>query len=279
MSFFIYDEITNRTLQELTNYLNENEKIEIHINSGGGNVFSGIAIYNLLKNKNAEIIVEGFCASAATLILCAGNVTAATGSLFMIHNPATILFDFYTADELEKLKNSLDMIKNSVLDIYCTKMKISRDEISKMMDAETWLTADEVLQIGLIDKIENLGDVEMSETGKQIMDRFKNSVLVAERARVAALTALKNDSPAVNSVINLAIENGDTTEKILPYVNAIKNADSLNLKYLNQMKADNENSGAENITAEATFTDAEKSKMQAANIAKFANELMGGVQK
>ena len=270
MEYYLYHEITDETPREIAALLNE--KLTLRINSGGGNVFAGITLYNLLKNKDVEIIIDGFCASAASLLCAAGNVTAAANSLFMIHNPAIILYDFYTAEELEKLKNSLDLIKNSIVEIYSSKMNIPKDRIAAMMDAETWLSANEALGIGLIDKIEGEA-AEMVE--KEIMNRFKNSVLVEERARVSALNALKNDSPAVNSVINKAIEQGDSLEKVKPYIDAIKSAGAWNLKFLNQLKADNENSGAGGITAQAKITDAQKSKLQAANIAKIANEMLG----
>ncbi len=274
--FYIYDEITNETLQQLAEYLSGDE-LEIHVNSAGGNIFSALSMYNLLKNKGASIVVDGLCASAATLILCAGEVTASTGSIFMIHNPGVILFDFYTAEELDKLKNSLDLIKESILDIYSTKLKLSRAEISEMMDAETWMTAEDALELGLIDKIdENLGEVEMSAEGKELMNKYKNSVLAAERKRVSELTALKSESLEVNALIDVAIAEGAELSTVQKYIDAVKSAQKNKTMKgetaFSKMLEDNMKSGAEEVN---TSTPEEKIS-QAELIAKYANEMIGG---
>ena len=96
--------------------------------------------------------------------------------------------------------------------------------------------------------------------------------MMAERSRVAALMALKNDSPAVNSIINKAIETGKTAEEIKPIINAIK---PIPAEGFYKMLQDNLNSGAENVGGSIpSDKDAERENF-INNVAKYTNELLG----
>lgn len=131
--------------------------VTVRINSGGGDVFAAHAIHNQLlayKGK-VTVIIDGLAASAATIIAVAGDkIIMPSNALFMIHNPAIGLNDYYGADDLEKTVDALKVIKDSIVAAYSKRCKVSKMEIATMMDAETWMGATECLEKGFIDEIQ-----------------------------------------------------------------------------------------------------------------------------
>ena len=142
-SGYDYEEIFREIAEEekeLENYKNVSQ-INLRINSPGGDVFEASTIYNLLKDfakvNNIQITgyIDGLAASAASfLVLCASKVVMGIGALFMIHNPLTYAYGNTT--ELQKQIQLLDTVKESILDIYCTKSKLNREEIAEKMNNE-----------------------------------------------------------------------------------------------------------------------------------------------
>ena len=153
-----YGEVSSANFaKELQNYKNVSQ-INLRVNSPGGDVFEASAIYNLLKDfakvNNIQITgyIDGLAASAASfLILCASKIVMGIGALFMIHNPLT--YAYGNSIELQKQIELLDTVKESILDIYCTKSKLSREEIAEKMNNEKWFRANEALEAGFIDEI------------------------------------------------------------------------------------------------------------------------------
>lgn len=259
--YYLYGEVLGETPKEVADFLNQakNAPVTFHINSGGGNIFSGIAIYNLLKQRgNVEVSIDGLCGSAATVIACAGNpVKMAENALFFVHSPSVGLADFYSADELEKIQNDLTAIKDTILTTYEARTKRPRGELEKLVDAETWLTADDALAGNFIDEITGAVDVQFDNFGKLIfmnriefsdanidfekikaathaaervkpMEDIKQQIAAAvqaERKRITDLTALKCENAAVNKIIDLAVADGKTTSEIQPYVDAVKSVE------------------------------------------------------
>jgi len=129
------------------------KRINVRINSGGGEVFAGVAIYAMLVSHPAEVrvTVEGLAGSSASLIAMAGHVTMALGSMIMIHNPAT--FAMGEADEMRKAAEMLDQVRAGMLSIYADKTGKTPDELRDLLDAETWLTAEEAVEQGFADAI------------------------------------------------------------------------------------------------------------------------------
>ena len=284
--FYIFGEIWTQTARDIADFFNQNKnETTLHINSVGGDILSAITIYNLIKQRGkVSIFVDGLCASAATLICCSCKVTAAKNSLFMIHLPLAELYSLYNAEELQKISATLDKIKSLIVETYQSKLKISAEEIEKLMAAETYMTAEDALKIGLIDEIEEIetplqnlfGVKNMNE---ELMAKFKQSVLADERARVAMLNAMRTDSPAVNSIINKAIENGRAVEEVKPFIDEvvkkspepkIKNPDELY-----KMITDNLSGGGQNVDASTPNEDDEKAAY-INNVSKFANEILKG---
>ncbi|MDR1516129.1 MAG: ATP-dependent Clp protease proteolytic subunit [Synergistaceae bacterium] len=132
--------------------LDDVKNIHVHINSYGGDVSAGSAIYSLLKQHQARVTVrvDGFALSAASVIAMAGDVVIMPGNaMMMIHNPA--IRTYGDAAALRKNAETLDKVRNSMTAVYCEKTGLSREEIIAMLDAETWFTANEAVGKGFAD--------------------------------------------------------------------------------------------------------------------------------
>ena len=140
-------------------------QIDLHINSPGGEVFDGLAIYNLLKQHPANITtyIDGLAASIASVIALAGSeVFMAENALFMVHNPwGHIAGD---AKEMRQMADTLDKVRGSILQAYISKTGKTETELTDMMDAETWLTSDEAAEMGFVDEI--TGRMDMAACAK-----------------------------------------------------------------------------------------------------------------
>ena len=142
-------------------------QIDLHINSPGGLVFDGIAIYNLLKNHPANVTtyIDGLAASIASVIALAGNkVIMAENALFMIHKAAGIVVG--NSDDMRDFADKLDKVNGSIATTYTSKTKKDEKEINDLMAAETWMGADEALEMGFIDEIS--GEADMAACAKFI---------------------------------------------------------------------------------------------------------------
>lgn len=150
--------------QELAKYPDVTE-IDVYINSLGGSVFEGTAIYNQLKRHPARKIVkiDGFACSIASVIAMAGDeVIMPRNALMMVHNMWQTVTG--NAAELRKAADSLDTINAAGRQAYLEKSggKISEDVLVALMDNETWLTAEECIAYGFADRFAD-DDVDMSQ--------------------------------------------------------------------------------------------------------------------
>lgn len=129
-------------------------EITVRINSPGGDVFDGFAIYNLLAQHPAKINVkvDGWAASAASVIAMAGDtVEMAANALMMIHNPWTMAIG--DSGNMRKTADLLDQIKGSIVTTYKGKTTLADDEIAELMDAETWFDATGAVEAGFASAI------------------------------------------------------------------------------------------------------------------------------
>lgn len=128
--------------------------INVHVNSGGGDVFESIAICNLLKqhNGNVNVYVDGMAGSGASVIATAGkNIYMFANSMQMIHKAWTIACG--NADELRKTANDLEKIDTAVKASYKSKFVGTDEELTQLIAEESWLTAEECLAFGFATKI------------------------------------------------------------------------------------------------------------------------------
>ena len=134
------DEVTPAAFQaELKQHTGD---VTVWINSPGGDVFAAAQIYTMLRNHPGKITVKihGIAASAASVVAMAGDTTLISPvGMLMIHNPSTIAAG--------------EEVKESILNAYVAKTGLSRNRLAKMMDAETWLNANEAMRLGFVDGI------------------------------------------------------------------------------------------------------------------------------
>lgn len=153
------DVVTREFIKDLNNHPNVS-RINVHINSGGGEVFAAVAIAQQLKKHKAEVhtYVEGLAASAATIIALAGDVRHMTvSSLYMIHLPSMSVQG--NRFSLDKGKEILQKVEDVIRLTYKDKTNLSDEELTAMLEHETWLTADQAYKYGFINDIEEDGDV------------------------------------------------------------------------------------------------------------------------
>lgn len=152
--------------------------LTVRINSYGGEVAEGLAIYNLLKSYAGEVttICDGFACSAASVVFMAGaKRIMPRSSLLMIHNAWT--WASGDADDLRKAADDLEKITQPSVDIYTSVSNLDADEIKSMMDAETWIDADEALDFGFATEISEEAAMQSLEDGILAKTVFKNKQL------------------------------------------------------------------------------------------------------
>lgn len=129
-------------------------KITLRVNSVGGSVFDGFAIYQQLADHRArvEAHVDGLAASIASLIIMAADeITIAPQAMVMVHNPWSV--GVGDADDMRKAAETLDKIRDSMADAYAARTGLGRDRVVAMMEAETWMNAAEAVAQGFADRI------------------------------------------------------------------------------------------------------------------------------
>lgn len=184
------------------------KKLNIRINSPGGDVFAAQAIYNQLQRYSGDVTVtiDGMCASAATIIACAGStVTMPSNAVYMIHNPACVVMDYMTSDDAKALSKQLDTVKDTILAVYHDRVngKLSDTKLSHLMDNETWMSASEALENGFIDVIDEQAAVEDKIDGNMLivnsvrvpLNKFKNA------AKLRGILAKKEEKSVENKEI------------------------------------------------------------------------------
>jgi ATP-dependent Clp endopeptidase proteolytic subunit ClpP len=129
--------------------------VDLHINSPGGSVFAGLAIYNAIKRHQGKVSVyiDGLAASIASVVAMAGDtVIIPENALMMIHDPLALAMG--SAEELRKVADSLDKAKTGIISAYRSRTNLAEDTLSELMSAETWLSAEDALNFGFADQYE-----------------------------------------------------------------------------------------------------------------------------
>lgn len=285
------------------------KNVTLRINSPGGDVFQAQAIYNQIKSYSGTVntVIDGMCASAATLVALAGNkITMPRNGIFMIHNPMVGYRGAITKAECERISNALDAIKQTIVNVYMGKCKnASEADVKRMMDDETWLSADECLAYGFIDEItedmdtgnstylncvayanENYSNYSyVCDNSTSVNGKMKNKVqpegvndmennsnwlndlkslfkatndvdnaVKAERERINCLNKLRNGNEAVDRIVDIAIDKGNSAEEIKEYVDAVSGIETASngIDEIKAIVADQLNSGAANVAVNAS---------------------------
>lgn len=132
------------------------DEIKVHINSYGGDVAEGLAIYNVLREHKAQIVTicDGFACSAASVVFMAGDKRVMQpASLLMIHNAWTVAMG--NAAQLRKTADDIETITQASVEAYKKVATISEDEIKALMDAETWILPKDAVEYGFATEIDD----------------------------------------------------------------------------------------------------------------------------
>lgn len=173
------------------------DTINVHINSYGGEVGEGLAIYNMLKNHSAKVrtYCDGFACSIASVIFMAGDERIMNeASLLMIHN--AWMYTAGNAEQLRKDADDLDVITQASMAAYKSRMNITEDELKALLDAETWLLPSEALEKG-----------------------FATSIVAEEKTNKAAASAHKALFNLVKGVLEETLEQEPEPEQEEPQEN------------------------------------------------------------
>ena len=191
----------NTFREELAKYPDV-QQINLYINSYGGSVFEGTAIYNQLRRHPAHktVYVDGFACSIASVIAMAGDeVVMHRNALMMVHNMAMGVWG--NSEELRKAADDLDKINEAGREAYLQKAgdKLTPEMIAQMEDDETWLTAEECIQYGLADRYAEQ-DADMSQAAAVLQKANLNleqrlRVQRSLAAQLRQLTQRKNQEP------------------------------------------------------------------------------------
>lgn len=178
------DEVTPKQFKEDLDALGDIDILNVYINSDGGDVFAGQAIHSMLKRHKAKVNVhiDGLAASIASVVAMAGDkIYMPSNSMMMVHKAWT--WTAGNSDDLRKMADDLEKIEETIVNAYRDKSGLSVKKIKELMEAETWMTAEEAVQYGFADEVEKAKQIAASiNKGHLIMNgldvdlgKFKNA--------------------------------------------------------------------------------------------------------
>jgi ATP-dependent protease ClpP protease subunit len=235
----IYDEIgafgigAKEFIAELREY--KGQHVHVRINSPGGEIIDGSAIANALNRHEGGVTVhiDGLAASMASYIAMSGKPTyMSENALLMIHNPWTLAAG--EADDLRKQADLLDTMKSALVRGYQRKSGMPAEEISKLMDEETWLTALEAAALGFVDAIED--GIPAAASAKDLRHRFdtfakrmdeSNSVATETEVAAPAVEVAVEEAPVTVEAVAPEVTEEPAAEEAAPEAKADDSAEKL----------------------------------------------------
>lgn len=159
------------------------DRLDVYINSGGGDVFSGSEIYSALREYSGtvKIHVVGIAASAASVIACAANCEMSPTAQIMVHNVSSCTNGDY--HDMDKMSEILQKANETIAAAYVAKSGMSKQEALDLMDRETWLSAEDALKLGLVDEISGNKNMQLVAGIENIIPRSVIDKMNAERIR------------------------------------------------------------------------------------------------
>lgn len=214
--------------------LKESEEFTVYINSYGGNVFEGLAIYNLLSEKQSQMTIKiiGEATSIASVITCAGapgKVLIAETALMLIHKPWT--FASLDEDSAKKLQKELGTVKKSIIAAYQRKTGLDADYLDSLMTDADYHDAKDCVKLGFADAVYVPSETETTEIAKS--NNLKNEIL-----KKYLILNLKNENykPSINegdymtfkNLDEAVVEIGRLSEKLTSVENQLQSANQKN---------------------------------------------------
>ncbi|HEQ3527382.1 TPA: Clp protease ClpP [Bacillus cereus] len=213
---YIYGDIINNTawkwddsnvmpddVKNMLGQLDDKSNLNIYVNSGGGSVFAGLAIYNMLKRNKAQktVYVDGVAASIASVIALAGDrVVVPSNAFLMIHKPWTISAG--NANDFRKMAEDLDHIESGILNVYKENLKdgIGMEEIQQLVDAETWLSGEEAKKYFNIEVVEAK---EIAACSSDYFDKYQKTPNKIVAKAPSILKKNNNEQLKIQNAIDL----------------------------------------------------------------------------
>jgi ATP-dependent Clp protease, protease subunit len=149
------EDVTPADFRDKMATLKNAKRIDLYVNSPGGGVFAGMTIHNMIARHPAEVIahVDGIAASiASVIVMAADKIHIPKNGMMMIHNPMGVAMG--DAEEMLKTAELLEKVKDTIVATYVEHTKGDEKKIRKMMDAETWMTGEEAVELGFADVLE-----------------------------------------------------------------------------------------------------------------------------
>jgi len=188
------------------------QDVEVHISSAGGSAFDAIAIYDLLKKYpgNVTTYVDALAASAASIVAMAGeNIIMSKYALLMIHKP--MVGSGGNADELLKDIQMLNVVQSRLAQIYMDQTGLDGVTVNSLIDSVTWMTADQALDLGFIDQVEDYAA------------DISNSAIVKQFTQTAPLFYRRCINKILNNHTNMNIENRELIDRNTSILDKIMN--------------------------------------------------------
>lgn len=183
------DAMSASKLSKMLDELGDVSQINVHINSYGGEVAEGLAIYSALRRHKARVrtTCDGFACSIASVIFMAGDERLMSdASLLMIHNAWTSAIGVNAAD-LRKLADDMDTITSASKSAYMARVSITEDELTDLMDAETWISPSDAVDMGFATEIETF------ESGDKASQGARDALMALVMESVEHRAAAKDD--------------------------------------------------------------------------------------
>lgn len=178
------------------------KNLNIYVNSGGGSVFAGLAIYNMLKRNSAHktVYVDGLAGSIASVIAMAGDkIVIPSNAFLMIHKPWSMSMG--NSNDLRKMADDLDLIEEGILNVYSENIKdgVDMEEIKQMVNDETWLNGKEA------SKYFNIDVAEENKLVACTSDYFKNYEKLPKQLREQTNQTKQDENTKEKMLIELTI--------------------------------------------------------------------------
>lgn len=220
------------SVKDLQEILSKNKNIptvNVYINSPGGSVNEGIAIYNILKRTRAyvRVFIDGFACSIASVIAMAGNaIYMPKSSMQMVHNAWTVAMG--NSEELRKVADDLDKINEVVISAYMSKFKGSEKELRKLLNDESYLTAEECLKYGLCTKI-----VDDSENTQSNVEDGLDATTNMFENKLTKLVSIKNAIKDLDAEIVEPETANEPEGEVVNEGETVNEADTLQMAHTN----------------------------------------------
>lgn len=175
----------------------QGNQVKVRINSPGGSVTEGLAIYNALLADGRKIVVQvdAMAASIASIIAMAGNeIIMAENASMMIHDPWTVVVG--SSEELRKMANEIDRMRNIIVDIYANRTGKNANEIQQLMASETYMSASDAVDMGFATSVDMplqiaaCAPLDKAAMAKLLLANITNSVAEKPAPSIAAPAAL-----------------------------------------------------------------------------------------